>query len=384
MNPHGRSLRIALLNSDFPPVKVAGVAQWGYGLTQGLVGLGHRVTVYTKASSIRRSTMHDGAPYRVVAMGDLEWRRFRSTYAAYHAARIAFSGRFDLFIASHWALATMAVFLSRWYPLKTVVVALGSEVLRDMNPFELRRFRFTVEKATLAASISRFTRNCLVERLGVPEGDVAFIPCGVNAVRFEGNPDVSDLRAKYGLGSGPVILTVARIAGKKGHDVVIRALPKLLSRHPGLKYLIAGRGAPSYIERLKAIARECGVADRVVFTGFVPTPDIPRLYHLCDVFIMLTREQDRKFEGFGISYLEASACGKPAIGGRSGGIPDAIDDGRSGFLVDPSSSEAAAEKLDLLLSDPEMRRRMGEYGRTRVRTELTWRRVAERLVEAIP
>jgi phosphatidylinositol alpha-1,6-mannosyltransferase len=382
-NANGASLSVAVFTSDFPPGAVAGIGQWAYGVTQGLCRLGHRVTVFAQRSSVRRRAMHEGAPYRVVAMGDLEWRTFRSTYAAYHAARVAFSRRFDVLIATHWALSPGAVWISQWYPLKTVVVTHGTEVGRKMNFLEFRRFRYAVTNASLTLSVSRFTKQKILDRLKIADDGVAWIPCGLNIERFQGSPDVSDLRQRFGLTGGPVILTVARLSEKKGHDVVIRALPRILQRFPDAKYLIAGRGTPESVTRLKGIAESCGVSNHVVFTGFLESADIPRIYHLCDVFVMVTRELGGKFEGFGISFLEANACGKPIVGGRSGGIPDAVLEGQTGFLVDPTSEAEVAEKVNLLFGDPELRRKMGETGRRRVEAELTWTRIAERIINGV-
>lgn len=373
-------LRIALFSSDFPPAGWGGTGQWSFGLVRALAALGHRPTVFTQASSVRRTRMHDGAPYGVVAMGDREWKRLRSTYAAWHGARAVFSRRFDVVLAAHWAYAPMPVFLSRWWPVRTVVVTLGSEVLRRMNPPEFRRFRSAITRSTLAVSISRCTRARVTERLGIPEHRVAVVPCGVDAERFDGKADVADLRARFGLGTGPVVLTVARLAPKKGHDVLIRAMPEILRRHPGATYVAAGGGAAADVERLRAVARAAGVEKRVVFTGYVPAADVPRWYALADVFAMLSREEGRSFEGFGLSYLEANACGKPVVAGRSGGVLDAVDEGRTGFLVDPLDERAAAEKLCLLLGDPALARTMGEAGRRRVLEGFTWDHVARRLL----
>ena len=112
-----------------------------------------------------------------------------------------------------------------------------------------------------------------------------------------------------------------------GHDTVIRALSTLPQRSGDIVYLIAGDGP--YRATLERLAKSLGVADRVVFLGRVAEPDLPLLYSMADSFIMLSRERTDQcdVEGFGIVFIEAAACGTPAIAGRSGGVEDAVVDG---------------------------------------------------------
>lgn len=120
----------------------------------------------------------------------------------------------------------------------------------------------------------------------------------------------------------------------------------------------------------------------MLFAGRVPDEDLPDLYALCEVFVMVSREriEENDVEGFGIVLLEASACGKPVVGGRSGGVPDALADGVSGFLVDPLSQEEITEALARLLTDRDLAQRLGEHGRSRVVHEFQWGQVREDLL----
>jgi phosphatidylinositol alpha-1,6-mannosyltransferase len=165
--------------------------------------------------------------------------------------------------------------------------------------------------------------------------------------------------------------------------VVIRALPRVLRTIPDTTYLIVGDGPCR--RDLEKQARELGVAERVVFAGQVCDAELPDYYALSDVFIMASREQaeDCTVEGFGIVYLEANACGKPVIGGRSGGVPDAVQDGETGLLVDPHSPEEVARALMNLLTDRTRAARMGKVGRARVVQEFSWSRMAEQIYQVL-
>ena len=122
--------------------------------------------------------------------------------------------------------------------------------------------------------------------------------------------------------------------------------------------------------------------DVVHFCGYIPPEELPLYYSLCDVYIMPSRElRDRgDTEGFGITYLEANACEKPVVGGRSGGVEDAIVDGVTGFLVDPLNSEDIADALIRLLGNPELSAKMGRQGRSRILEGYTWHRITENML----
>ena len=133
------------------------------------------------------------------------------------------------------------------------------------------------------------------------------------------------------------------------------------------------------------LAIKRGVEDRVVFIGYVPDEDLPKYYALCDLFILPSKElkADGEVEGFGIAFLEANACGKPVIGGRSGGIEDAIIDGKTGYLVNPDKKDEIIKTAVQILKQPRLAKSLGEKGRMRIEEELSWEKVTERLATEI-
>jgi len=186
------------------------------------------------------------------------------------------------------------------------------------------------------------------------------------------------VRRKYGLDGGPWILTAARLDYHKGIDTVIRALPAIRAVCPTARYVVAGVGIRrGYLERLIA---ELGLGDAVRLLGFVPDEELPALYNAADVFVLDSRRFDLLVEGFGIAILEASACGLPVIGGRSGGVPEAVRDGETGLVIDPEAPAAVAAAVSQLLADGETRRRMGAAGRAAVERYYNWDRVVADLI----
>ena len=152
--------------------------------------------------------------------------------------------------------------------------------------------------------------------------------------------------------------------------MVVRALPRLIRDIPDLHYLVVGKGDP---DDLKALAASEGVADRITIVDYVSEGDLPTLYHLCDLYAMVSRWDPitKEVEGFGICYLEAGACGKPCVAGSVGGCGDAVEDGVTGLVVDPTDNDAVYEALRALLTDPDRSHVMGQAGRRRVKDLFT-------------
>ena len=178
---------------------------------------------------------------------------------------------------------------------------------------------------------------------------------------------------------GPIVLCVSRLVPRKGQDTLIRAWPAVRQAHPAARLLLVGGGP--YRDTLERLAGELGVSGSVTFTGSVPDGALPGYYAASDVFAMpcRTRRAGLDVEGLGIVYLEASAAGLPVISGDSGGAPDAVLDGETGYVVPGRSVTALAERITGLLADPDRARAMGQRGLAWVEQEWDWSRVAGRL-----
>ncbi len=186
------------------------------------------------------------------------------------------------------------------------------------------------------------------------------LPPGVDEKTFHPGSGGDAVRARLGLSDRPVVVCVSRLVPRKGQDTLIRALPGILRRVPDAVLLIVGGGP--YEKDLRRLAAETGVAGSVRFTGAVPWAELPAHYGAGDVFAMpcRTRRGGLDVEGLGIVYLEASATGLPVVAGDSGGAPDAVLDGETGWVVRGESPEETADRVATLLLDPELRARMGE------------------------
>jgi phosphatidylinositol alpha-1,6-mannosyltransferase len=206
---------------------------------------------------------------------------------------------------------------------------------------------------------------------------------GVDVAAFHPGAGGAAVRRRLGLDGRPVVLCVSRLVPRKGQDTLLRAWPAVLSAVPDARLLLVGSGP--FGKDLRQLAERLQVTGSVHFAGAVPGQELPAYYDAADVFAMpcRTRRRGLDVEGLGIVYLEASATGLPVIGGDSGGAPDAIRDGESGYVVPGRSVTAVADRIIGLVTDPDRARAMGEKGLAWVQREWRWDLVAGRLEQIL-
>jgi phosphatidylinositol alpha-1,6-mannosyltransferase len=266
----------------------------------------------------------------------------------------------------------------------------GADLLSEQHKIrrsglKRRTARAIMGGAAVLMANSTWTRDLALSVLGELGLDghgrrLRVVPLGTDPTQFQPGIDPRPLRERFDLpGDGARwLVTVARLQRHKGVDTVIAALPTILTRAPEVRYAVAGTG-PDH-ERLKKLAEKLGVTDRVYFLGSVADQDLPSFYNLASVYVGASRRAgDLGVEGFGISLVEASACGLPIVAGNSGGIPDAVRDGETGVLVPPEEPEAFADAICRLLADPARAQQIGANGRRAVETYFNWDRVVRDL-----
>lgn len=298
-------------------------------------------------------------------------RSFRSIVRLFRlVARIASRQAVSAIIVGHATFFTLYVMYLLSYLSDTpVAIVLHGEDIPDIRLRSNRLRRRLFNRADFFICNSTFTRQRLA-RFCAPAVPVFVAYPGVEE-RFFAYADGGSLRNRFRVGNRRVILSVGRLDPRKGHALVIEALPRIIVRFPDILYLIGGRGEGQDALREKVAALE--LQDHVIFCGAIPDGEIVAFHQLAHVFVMPNRVlTDGDTEGFGIVFLEAGACGKPVIGGACGGALDAVENGASGYLVDPHDTGALAEKILLLLSRRDEAERMGEYGRHRAACAFRW------------
>ncbi|MFF9203003.1 glycosyltransferase family 4 protein [Streptomyces sp. NPDC014986] len=277
-------------------------------------------------------------------------------------------------------LGLMAPALRRAGAERIVATTHGHEAGWAQLPAARQLLRRIGESTDTITYLGEYTRSRIAGAL-TPEAAARMVqlPPGVDEKTFHPGSGGEDVRARLGLTDRPVVVCVSRLVPRKGQDTLIRAMPAILAAQPDAVLLIVGGGP--YEKDLRVLARDAGVAASVRFTGSVPWSELPAHYGAGDVFAMpcRTRRGGLDVEGLGIVYLEASATGLPVVAGDSGGAPDAVLDGETGWVVRGDSPDQTADRVITLLGDGELRRRMGGRGREWVERKWRWDLLAEHL-----
>ncbi|WP_406860474.1 glycosyltransferase family 4 protein [Streptomyces sp. HUAS MG47] len=281
-------------------------------------------------------------------------------------------------------LGLMAPALRRAGARRIVATTHGHEAGWAQLPAARQLLRRIGEGTDTLTYLGEYTRSRIASALTPAAADrMVQLPPGVDEKTFHPDSGGDAVRERLGLADRPVVVCVSRLVPRKGQDTLIRAMPAILEEVPEAVLLIVGGGP--YEADLHRLARETGVADSVRFTGAVPWEELPAHYGAGDVFAMpcRTRRGGLDVEGLGIVYLEASATGLPVVAGDSGGAPDAVLDGETGWVVRGGAPEDSADRIVTLLKDPALRRRMGERGRAWVEEKWRWDLLADHLRELL-
>lgn len=237
--------------------------------------------------------------------------------------------------------------------------------------------------ADLVVANSRYTAN-LAETLGArPENLMIVHPSPGFSADYRVEQGVIDtLRERWQIEKGDfTVMSAGRLVERKGFADAIAALAELPEESQVTRLLIVGDGPDR--ERLESLAKEKGVADRVIFAGRLPETELAAAYTLSDVFVMTPRGLGPDVEGFGIVYLEANLFGLPVVASRTGGVPDAVIDDQTGLLIDPGDLQGLAAAIGRLRQDEDLRRRLGQTGRERAVNGFHWTDQCRPLVAAL-
>lgn len=258
---------------------------------------------------------------------------------------------------------------------KIVAFTHGHEVGWAKTPVTKQLLRKISNEVDVLTYLTEYTKNQILK--GLPKSAAAkmhqLLPA-VDSQQFNtSNRDQgNELRTQIGFADRPVIVSVSRLMARKGHDQLIKTLPKVQEQIPGAALVIVGEGP--YRNKLEKLVSHLSLEQDVHFTGKVPFADLPKWYAVGDIFAMpcRTRSAGWDVEGLGIVYLEASATGLPVIAGDSGGAPEAVESDQSGYVVSGTNQDELVNRIVQLLADAQLRDQMGQFGRNWVQTNWTW------------
>lgn len=398
------SLRIALISDHASPLAVlGGVDAGGQNVYVSEIGRclarrGHHVDVLTRCDDPGRRGAVDVRPGLRVLHVDAgpacfvpkeQLLPYMNEFTRRAHRLMVHSRPYDVLHANFFMSGLVGLTLKRCLrvPLVTTFHALGlvrQQHQRGTDGFPVERI--AIERRLVHQS-DRVVAECpqdqedLQSLYGAPASNIVTVPCGVNVERFCPLPK-SQARARLGLPDDAfIVLQLGRLVPRKGIDNVIRAVGRLPADINVSLMIVGGASAEPderltpEIGRLRSVAEQCECAHRVQFMGSRHGPELRTWYAAADVFVTTPW-----YEPFGITPLEAMACGTPVIGSRVGGIQYSVVEGETGFLVPPNDPDALAQRLELLYRQPLLARSMGARGVQRVRSTFTWERVTDDLL----
>jgi phosphatidylinositol alpha-1,6-mannosyltransferase len=355
--------RVLAITPDFPPA------------TGGIQYLTHRLLRHLSLDKFVVTL--DDPHAEAFDLGDsLRIRRVRRLRSARRASMLLLNARAvgealgfrpDVVLSGHILTSPGAWAIARALHVPVVQYFYAKEIAA--RP---RLATFALRHAVASIGISGYTLKLLLA-LGAEPDHVHLIPPGVDLPH--GRPDVAR-------SSAPTLLTVARLEDEyKGHDVVIRAMPLISARVPDVQWIVVGDGPLR--PRLECLAADKSVTEHVRFVGGIPDAERDLWFDRAHVFLMPSRLPARAGgEGFGIAYLEAAAHGLPVVAGNVAGAPDAVLDGKTGILVDPTDPAAVADAASRLLLDRDMAETLGQAGAARAE-QFAWPVVANQVEQLL-
>lgn len=362
------------------PHKVGGMEAIAYSIYQRLKKK-HNIIVLTTFSN----DFDDRAPNLIRCP-------FKSFFAfilwiIYKGSLIVKRKNIDIIFSASFLTTPASIILAKIFHKKIITQVYGLDVI---YPHFLYQFvcRIFLPLNNLIISISNKTANELLVR-GVRQERIKIINPGIDSDKFESNISIDDLKVKYNLSGKRIILSVSRLARRKGiTEFINNSLPEIVKEIPDTVYLIVG-GNPtqsmSHREDIISSIKEAigrNELDRHVrlFGSIDPHRDFQTLveiYNLCSIFVLPVIAVKGDMEGFGVVFLEANAAGKPVVGTRIGGIVDAIEHDKSGFLVEAGNYAELTNRIIFLLKNDKASRQMGSYGRELTKRKFDWDVVAE-------
>lgn len=266
--------------------------------------------------------------------------------------------------------------------IRYATIVHGAEMLvPSALPIVKSRLARSLSLADLLLPVSRYTGRQLhdfLRRRGYQIQSIEVLRARVDVERFHPQAATPGVRARFGLGEGPLLLSFGRLVKRKGIDRVIAALVEIRRRVPDATLVVAGTGPET--NRLRRLARRLDAP--VVFLGRIADDDAAALYATADVFVLPVADRHRglEIEGLGVVLLEAGAAETPSVTGRSGGTPEAVIDGKTGFVINARDGKQLAEAASGLLADGELREKMGRAARTHVERNFSDGRIPEALL----
>ncbi|MGI9285762.1 MAG: glycosyltransferase family 4 protein [Pseudomonadales bacterium] len=371
-----------LLSEIFPP-KTGGSGRWFWDLYTR-VGGQDVIVVTDKAEDAAGSDSDSGLVTHRVRMASESWGILRLKGIVFYIILIAqvikLARKYNV-ESIHCGrtlpegVVAMIVKLLTGTPYHCYVHGEDIEMCRSSREFTFL-VKMVIRYANKLICNSENSANLLRQWWNAKEHQICVLHPGVDASAF--TPPLADSVTDL-LPGRRVIVTVSRLQPRKGHDVLIKAMPRILQQHPDITYAIVGSGKQENV--LRQLIDELAIGDSVILLGECSEAEMKRWYQRSDLFVLPNRQIGNDVEGFGIVLLEAQACGTPVIAGDSGGTKETMEIGKTGYVLDCSSPEGLVTLISNLFADPKQLATMGAEARERILQVFDWPRVIESATE---
>lgn len=386
-------MKIFVLTHAFPPQK-GGFSSYAYEIARHWIRAGIEVNVFSTVPPDDDDGFDAEMRPHVTYLETRSYTVPENFRVFVRFMKIAIREKADVVFFPVWLPYSIFMALLSWLPFRNIRYVIGchgADVLgmypkssHPVSPLVKLLGRMTLRRAAALFVVSNYTAE-KVRRLGVDSQKIKVFPNGVDYRKFrQVAVDRQALLRRYQIPDSEttVLLTVSQFNRRKGIDTAIQVVHRLTEMGEQIIYLIIGSGEME--AELIALIEKYDLKERVFILKHIDDETLIRFYNISDIFLLLSRQVgDINVEGFGIVFLEANACGLPVIAGNSGGIPDAVEDGKSGFLVDPQDPQLIGEKVRYLIHHPREAKAMGAYGRERVETIYNWKRITGEMLAAL-
>ncbi len=360
-----------IVTLEYPP-QIGGIAGYVYNLVKQLPAADTVVYAMPEKGAAEFDAQNAWKTYRLRPYWALVWPHWLRLF--FQLSALVTAEKIEMIYVNHVLPVGYAAYLIKKFKKVPYTLFLhGTDIaMATSTPNKRKKFIELCLAASAVVVNSEFLKNKL---LGIVENlsDVRVLyPCPADnflaAVKNQAEIDL--LRSQLALNGKRVIITVARVAEGKGYPHLVRFMPEILSQVPNTVWLIVGDG-PKMAE-VMALVQKNNLQNVVRFLGSVAPADLPKYYHLADLFVLLTHKDDHREEGWGTVFLEAAACGLPVVAGRVGGVEEAVLDGQTGMVVDIFQGKDAVAAIVKLLMDKDLAHTMGAAGQARVRNYFKW------------
>jgi phosphatidyl-myo-inositol dimannoside synthase len=378
-----RKLNILIFAKDFKP-NFGGVAEYTHQIAEHLKKMGHNVFIITKYME-NCYKFDSQCIYEIVRLDFKSLKLLKKATQFFKLIKIFkdYINKYKINIIINnfiYSESYISLLMAKLYKIPFVIFTYGTEINTKTNNKRNIIRRFLLNNSDKVFTISNFSKKLLISA-GIPESKLLIVKPGINLdnikLSYKGN---NPIVKKFNLEGSFVILTIGRLIERKGHDMVIKAIPRILKEISNIVYLIVGDG--NYRDNLTNLVKKLDINSRVILVGNIEEEEKYNYYNACDLFVMPCRElENGNIEGFGIVFCEASAYRKAVVAGNSGGVPDAVENKMTGILVNPLDVKEIADTIMFLLKNPQYRKKLGREGHNRVNRELNWAKIVKKMEE---